>query len=185
MIISSQCIYIIFSRSYRYCSIIRYPPSFSSITDATRWNLLIDIKILVINNDSFAKKRRHDRSETIGPRRTFVKIEACTTRRLRGCRTGRLRKKYGVNKFCLICRHKSVHQPLRLDEACKSRCWESTCMHDSPRIYTHGRGRSWAFRGLTDSARRLCVIKFSPCNNAPRRGSRLAMDSCQCWIGRL
>lgn len=136
------------------CSLIRYPPIFSSITRGTTFavrNFLIDNKILTLIMISFTKKQcRRDRFETIGPRRTFVKIEACTIR-LRGCRTGRLRKKYGVNKFCLICSHKSVHQPLRLDEACKSCHWESTCMHDSPRIYTHARarGRSWAFCRLT------------------------------------
>jgi len=121
---------------------------------------------------SFTKKQyKCDRFETIGSQQTFVKIEACSMRRLCRCRTGRLRKKYGVNKFCLIYRHKSVHQPLRLDEACKSCCWKFTCM---PCVYVYARtfvDFLWIYGFYL--IKWLCVIKFFPCSNASHRRSRL------------
>lgn len=120
-------------------------------------------------------------------------------------RTDRLRKKYGANKFRLISAHKSIHPPLRLDEACKPCAVGSpahVCTHSRANTHTHTYKRAhnheneranicvhfpWTRNreSFTDSAPTaiMPIALNSSCNNASRR-SRLTIDYRKCWASR-
>lgn len=97
--------------------------------------------------------------------RTSVRKSGARTRLHWTQRTGRLRKTYGVNKFCLICRHKSVRQSF--EARWSMRAVTSACLAYA-RVHARARARIYTVAHLpalllTHSVRfrRSRVIKLS------------------------